>query len=111
MADKRHYLKEWREHRGLRQDDVVDRLAELKDEKLPGTAATLSRIENGKLPFSERHLYALAEIYTVEPWELIGRNPLKEGQVVSLWDEKFRRLDERQQKQALAIIEALSDTG
>lgn len=110
MADHRHYLRQWREHRGLRQEDVVDRLVSLEDPKLPGTAATLSRVENGKVPFSERLLYALADVYQCEAWELLRRDPTKEGAVVSLFDEKFRRLTEQQQKQALAIIDALSNT-
>lgn len=108
MADKRHYLKEWRKHRGFTQDQVLERLAEIDDPLLPGTGASLSRVENGKQPYSERLLGALADIYRCEPWELIGRNPEKEGRVIDFW---ARKLNDQQQKQALAILEAMVKTG
>ena len=111
MADKRIYLREWRDHRGLTQGQVVDRLASLDDPLLPQTGASLSRLENGKQPYSERILQALADIYSCEPWELIGRNPTKEGEVVSMFDTVFRQLNDAQKRQALAIIEALRANG
>lgn len=53
------YFKEWRKHRGYTQDQVVDRLAELDDPNLPATGASLSRLENGKQPYSQRIVEAL----------------------------------------------------
>ena len=97
------YLKEWRKHRQLTQDQVVDRLASLDDPLLPTTAASLSRLENGKQPYGQRILEALAEIYQCEPDHLIGRDPTKEGEVIDLWS----RLTLSQQRQATAILQAL----
>ena len=99
----KHYLKQWRKHRNLTQDQVVDRLVVLEDALLPQTAASLSRLENGKQPYSERIIEALAEIYQCEPDHLIGRDPTKEGEVIDLWQRLT--LDER--KQAQAILQAL----
>jgi transcriptional regulator with XRE-family HTH domain len=98
-----HYLREWRKHRHLTQDQVVDRLAALDDPNLPSTAASLSRLENGKQPYSERILGALAEIYDTRPGHLIERNPMKEGEVVDF----LAHLNESQQRQVLALIEAM----
>jgi transcriptional regulator with XRE-family HTH domain len=107
----RTYLREWRKHRALTQEQVIDRLVALDDPLLPVTGASLSRLENGKQPYSERVLEALADIYQCEPWELLGRNPAKEGEVFSLFDRVYRDLNTRQRAQALAIIEALKAAG
>lgn len=106
MDRKRHYLREWRRKRGYTQEQVISRLIALDDPQLPTTAASLSRLENGKQPYSERILEALAEIYDTEPGYLISRNPLKEGEVAFMFDQ----LNAQQKAQALAIIEALSKT-
>jgi len=107
MSDRRIYLKEWRKSSGLTQAEVVARLEVHEDDKLPRTAASLSRLENGSQPYSERVLLALADIYGCEPWELIGRNPEKAGEVVDL----VRKLSEREQERVLAYIEGLRAGG
>lgn len=101
----RTYLKEWRRKKGLTQDQVIDRLAVLDDPLIPTTTASLSRLENGKQPYSQRILEALAEVYDTEPDELIGRDPTKEGKVIDM----VRRLDEKRQAQIAAFIRALED--
>lgn len=99
------YFKEWRKFRGLTQEQVVDRLAMLEDPLIPQTAASLSRLENGKQPYTQRINEALAEVYQCEPDHLIGRNPFKEGEVIDL----VRLLDERQRRQAVALLQALRE--
>lgn len=106
MPHRRIYLKEWRKHCGLTQEQVVNRLAALDDPNMPATAASLSRLENRKQQYSERILEALADIYGCEPGELIGRDPTKEGLVIDM----VRRLDERRQAQIAAFIKALDGT-
>lgn len=104
----RTYLREWRTHRGLTQEQVLDRLAVFEDDKIPRTAASLSRIERGEQIYTQRILEALADVYKVEePGWLLSRNPLKEGEVIDLW----AKLTERDREQARVIIEALSKTG
>jgi len=107
MTDKRIYLKEWRKMAGLTQAEVVARLEIHDDDRLPKTGASLSRLENGSQPYSERVLHALADIYGCEPWELIGRNPKKEGHVIDL----VRKLDEREQERVRAYIEGMRANG
>lgn len=102
---KRPYLREWRKHRGLTQEQVIDRLALLDDPLLPATGASLSRLENGKQPYGQRILEALAEIYETEPGYLLARDPSKEGEVVFL--DTLGKLSEAQRRQALAVLEAL----
>lgn len=105
MAQHRTYLREWRKFRGYTQEQVVDRIAVLEDPKLPGTAASLSRLERGKQPYSQRVIEALAEIYSCEPADLIGRNPEKEGQIVDF----VAALGERERHRALALLRAMHE--
>ncbi|KPF74544.1 hypothetical protein IP68_12305 [Blastomonas sp. AAP25] len=103
MSERRIYLKEWRKKAGKTQAQVVSALEMLDDPMLPTTEASLSRLENGKQPYSERVLLALSDIYACEPWELIGRHPQKEGLVIDL----VRLLDEREQERVRAYIEGI----
>lgn len=97
------YLREWREHRGYTQAQVVAFLEGMEDPKLPTTTASLSRLENGKQPYSQPVLEALAHIYGTEAGNLLDHNPKKEGEVIDF----LAKLDEAQQKQLLAIAQAL----
>lgn len=97
------YFKAWRKHRHLTQEQVVDRLAAMDDPLIPQTSASLSRLENGKQTYTQRILEALAEVYQCEPDHLLGRDPSKEGELIDL----MALLDERQRRQALAVIDAI----
>ena len=66
-----HFIRQWREIRGLSLREVEM----LGDEEL--TYASISRIERGEQPYSERTLKSLAQVYQVEPWVLLSVNPLK----------------------------------
>ena len=106
MGNGHSYLREWRRHRGLTQSQVLDRLAIMEDPNLPKTGASLSRLEAGKQPYSQRVLEALAEVYAVKPGDLIMSNPEKEGHIIDI----LARLDARLLDQAMAILEALANT-
>jgi len=100
---KRHYLKEWRRFRHKTQAQVVDHLRALDDDKIPRTEASLSRVENGEQIYTERLLLAVADIYSCETWELLGRDPYKEGKLIDL----VQHLPPRLEGQAVAVIEGL----
>jgi transcriptional regulator with XRE-family HTH domain len=108
-----NYVKEWRQKRELTQKELVDRLILLAGDhrpddpalRIPTTEASLSRIENGKQNFSIGTLEAIAAALDVdEPGWLLDRNPLKEGEVVDLWDYK---LSTEQRVQARAVLDAM----
>ena len=103
LMGKKHHIKGWRRYRHLTQEQVIDRLVALDDPQIPQTAASLSRLENGKQPYTERVIAALADIYNCEPWELIGKDPTKEGDIIDL----MRHFDERERAQAMRLIEAI----
>lgn len=69
------YLKAWRKHREMTQEQVVSRLAALDDPLVPSTGASLSRLERGEQIFTERSLGALAAIYDCTMDELLRPPP------------------------------------
>lgn len=77
-VDPRHFLRAWRKHR--------DYTLEFAAEAVGITHATLSRIERGKVPYSQPLLEALAQLYRCEPADLIMRDPLSGGPW-SIWDQ------------------------
>ncbi|MBY8826089.1 helix-turn-helix domain-containing protein [Sphingomonas colocasiae] len=111
----RTYFKEWRSYRGLTQSAAVARIIELAGDtdpddpgrRVPKTEASLSRIENGKQPYTQAVLEVLADVYQTHPEYLISRDPTKEGKVLSILDH----LTPDQYRQAEAVLEALARSG
>jgi len=62
-------------------EKVAERLAFMDDPGVPTTAASLSRLENGKQSYTQRSLEALATVYECEPHELIGVDPFKRDEL------------------------------
>ena len=72
------FIRSWREHRRLTQDQLADRLDISK--------AQLSRIENGQQPYSQDFLEACAEALGTDPASLIMRDPDDPDAIWSIWD-------------------------
>ena len=102
-----HYIREWREYRHLSLRRLVNRL-----EGSPGgepliSHASLGRIEQGKQPYSQPILEALAAALNCTVSDLLEVNPLKEGDVVDLMHE-LKKLDAGKQKQAMEYLQFLA---
>jgi transcriptional regulator with XRE-family HTH domain len=98
----RHFLQEWREHRGLSQEQAALRLSISRTQ--------LSKIENMRSPYSQGLLEAAAEAYGCAPADLIMRNPSVPDAPWSIY-ETLRRAPEAQQQQIRAVVETLLKTG
>lgn len=122
MAKRRtgpgHYLREWREVKGLTLEQVVEKVellgAERADESDPLstpiklTHASLSRIERGKQPYNQRLLELLSEIYGAPEGVLLNVRPVKgQEEIWSIWEG----LSAPQRAQAVAVLEAIKKTG
>lgn len=94
---QRHFLAEWRKHRGLTQERAAD--------QLQITQASLSRYENGKQPYNQDFLEAAAEAYGTDPASLLMRNPLDKAAPHSI-DNKLIGVPQEKR----AVIEAIVDT-
>ncbi len=73
------FIKQWREHRQLSQDQLAERLFTSK--------ASISRVENGSQAYTQDFLEACAEALQTDPASLLMRNPTDEDAVWSLWDQ------------------------
>jgi len=91
----KHFFKEWREYRGLTQDQVMGRLG--------WSQSKLSRLEAGLTPYNQDDLEAAADTYQCIPADLITVNPLKEGDVVDL----MRLINDKNRDQAIRVLKAL----
>lgn len=94
----RHFIKEWRTHRGLTQEQLADRLEVSK--------ATLSRLESGKQPYTQDMLEAVADALSCEPADLIMRDPSSPDAIWSIWEQA----SPAQRNQIVSVVKALVDT-
>lgn len=89
---RRTFIKEWRQHRGLSQEQLADRLET--------SVASISRIESGAQPYTQDVLEALADALMTTPASLLMRNPQEPEAMWSIWDQA--KTGERQLIEELA---------
>jgi transcriptional regulator with XRE-family HTH domain len=101
----KHFLKQWREYRGLSLERLANRMeVEPGGEQLI-SGMSLSRIERGLQPYSEDLLNALGHALGCEPYELLSVNPLLDAQVIDLM-RFIHDLDRKKAEKALMILQA-----
>lgn len=94
----RHYVREWRKHRHLTQEQLAGRLEVSR--------GLIAQYENGTTKIPEDMIYALADAFQCDPWDLFRVNPLKEGDLVDITDE-LRGLSPSERSEALGYIRGL----
>lgn len=100
------YIKEWRKYRGLSLRRLAQRL-ELDGPAETFSHASLGRIENGKQPYSQPILEALAAALNCSVVDLLSRNPYKEGEVIDL----MSLIDDSNRDTAVRVLRALVANG
>lgn len=95
---QRIYLREWRKHRGLTQQQLADRL--------DIDRTIVSKIETGKLEYSQHFLEAAADALMCEPADLLVRDPTAPDPIWSIWD----RIPPVDRPKAIAVLQALTNT-
>lgn len=80
---KKHYIKQWREFRGYSLRKLAARMEESPGEELL-SFASIGRIENGKQPYTQQTLEALAFALDCKPYMLLTMNPLVDGEVIDI---------------------------
>ena len=107
-----HYFREWRKACGLTLEQAADRIeraSEARADAAPAsrpismTHATLSRIERGRLPYSQGLLEVLAQVYRTDRASLIMRDPCEPEGLWSIWEQ----LQPVERRQAVAVLKAL----
>lgn len=89
----RQFLSKWREHRGLTQQQLADRIETGKDQ--------ISRWENGKRGMSAEVLNALAEALQIEPADLFRDPDMPSA------DELLRSATPEQRRLAIDLVERI----
>lgn len=92
------FLREWRQDRNLTLEALASRVG--------STAASISRLENRRQPYSQPLLEALAEALSCRPGDLISRPPGASDRLAAIISD----MDPEAQKRALAVIQALKDS-
>jgi len=90
------YLKEWRKHRGLTQDQLAERIETSK--------GYISDLERGVRRYNQDLLEALADALNCGPADLLMRDPSREDAIWSIWDQA--KPGERQQ--IVAVVRAMT---
>lgn len=99
---RRTFIRDWRKAIGLSQDQVV----EIVREDIPDfSKASLSRIENGKQPYTQTTLEALARALRCDPGDMLNRRPEIPDMPWSVWE----RMNERERRQAVNVIKAIKE--
>lgn len=99
MAKNRHFIKEWRKHRSLTQDQLAERIGINR--------AYLSKIESGARRYDQPFLEAAAEVLQCAPADLIVRDPSDPDGIWSIWDA----LAPAQRNQVVEIAKTIKRTG
>lgn len=94
-ARRRTFIRQWREFRGLTQDQLAERLEMSK--------AQLSRIETGKQPYTQDFLEACADALLTDTGSLTMRDPSDPEAPWTIWDS----LKPVERKKAVKMIEGL----
>ena len=97
MSKKPHYIREWRRHRGLSQEQLALRID--KDQSY------LSKIERFKHDYSQGLLEAVAEALACEPADLIMRDPTQAAAIWDIWDN----IPIQERPRVIKIIETFAD--
>ncbi len=96
---QRHFIREWRNHRGLTLVQLSERIGIDK--------SYLSKIENGKKRYDQPFLEAAAEVLRCEPADLIMRDPSASESIWSIWEQ----LQPVQRDQLVEIAHTLKKAG
>jgi len=89
----RTFLKEWRDYRGLTQEQAAERLNVSR--------TLLSKIENAKSPYTQGFMEAAAEAYRADVADLIMRDP--NSPIWSIYDT-LKALPRADQEQVELIV-------
>lgn len=99
MAKRRHYIREWRKHRGLNQEQFAERIGV--------TQSFVSKVENGKQSPDLSFLEVTAEALRCTPADLIMRDPTAPEAIWDIWEQ----LQPVQRVQLIEIGKTLKKAG
>lgn len=96
---RRHFIRQWREYRGLTQEQLAERI--------DVTAGTISQLENGRISYTQPTLEAIAEALQTTPGDILNVDPTREGAIWSIWET----LATADREQVIKIVRTFQKTG
>jgi transcriptional regulator with XRE-family HTH domain len=96
---RRHFIKQWRKHRGLTQEQLAERI-----DVTPGT---ISQLELGRINYTQHTLELIADALQAAPGDLLNVDPTREGALWSIWEG----LDVPARNQVVEIAKTFRRTG
>jgi DNA-binding XRE family transcriptional regulator len=93
---QRTFVKQWRKHRGLNQDQLAERVGIGQN--------TISRLENGKIGYTQPIMEAIADALNCTVADLVIRDPTDPSAPWSIW-ESIPPVD---RSQALKVLQAFT---
>lgn len=93
-----HYIKEWRKHRALSQEHFAERLGL--------TANHVSKIENGRVSYTQDLLERAAVVLDCKPTDLLMRDPAGPESIFDI----YQGLGDVQKRQLVEIAKTLRGT-
>lgn len=102
------FIRQWRNHRNLSLVQLAERVTEIRGKSM--THATLSRIETGKIAYTQPVLEAIAIALACEPADLLMRNPEDKTAPWSIMDQ-LKKADPATVSRVVAVVTALTKTG
>jgi transcriptional regulator with XRE-family HTH domain len=76
---RRIFLKQWREYRGLTQEQLAERVG--------WSVGNVSQLERGLQGYSQEGLEALAEALRCDPGQLLTVDPTGDDAMWSIWEK------------------------
>ena len=95
---KRHFLKVWRKHRNMTQQYVGERVHMSRE--------SLSKIENGEVPYNQDLLERLAVLYGCEVDDLVAVHPERLDIAKAAYNE-VKRASAGMQEKALGVLKVM----
>lgn len=96
-AKARIFFKEWRKKRGFNQEEAA--------EEMGVEQATVSRLERGKIDYTQGSLEAMARAYSCEIRDLFTDPDAPENEI----EAAVKRLDARQRARAIRVLKAMAE--
>lgn len=92
----RHFIAEWRLHRGLTQEEL--------GAKVGKSPSNISQIETGKQGYTQALLEDIARALDADPASLLTRRPTDPDGIWNIWD----RIPAAERARAIEVLKALS---
>jgi len=93
----RHFIRQWRDARGLTQEQLADLIG--------ASVSIISRLESGKLGYTQAAIEAIGGALKVSVISLLSADPSVEG--VDDLHQMIDGMNRREKEQALRLLRAL----